>query len=270
MSQQITNFFTSSVDLTDTTPPATPQPNINLPHTPSRRSPRNHDNNKKKYTKSNRKKKIQNPDRLKKENLTFKSSWQIGRPWLEHQSIDNKSFMFCTICQRANGNSLWSKSGCDTMKLEFVKRHENSAEHRNSLQILSPNQTGIKEGVNQMLGMGMDSVVTQMRNIYFLSSQNVAINVFPDLANLVNYQKEHPTSMVSDTPLQILRPPTLLQQKASQTSTVTAISNYATYTNKASGHELLVSLSRPIEEAVVNEIKISSCWSILVDESNTV
>ena len=76
--------------------------------------------------------------------------------------------------------------------------------------------------------------------------------------------------MVSDTPLQILRPPTLLQQKASQTSAVTAVSSYATYTNKASGHELLVFLSRPIEEAVINEIKTSSCWSILVDESNTV
>ena len=43
MSQQITNFFTS-IDLTETTPPCTPQPNS--PHTPSRRSPRNHDKKK--------------------------------------------------------------------------------------------------------------------------------------------------------------------------------------------------------------------------------
>ncbi len=152
------------------------------------------------------------------------------------------------------------------MKLEFVKRHENSVEHKNSLQILSPNQTGIKEGVNQMLEMGMDSVVTQMRNIYFLSSQNIAINIYPDLANLVNYQKKYSTSIVSDIPLQVFRPPTLPQfnqQKALR-------SNYATYTNKVSGHELLVSLARPIEEAVINEIKSSSCWSLLVDESNTV
>jgi hypothetical protein len=47
-------------------------------------------------------------------------------------------------------------------------------------------------------------------------------------------------------------------------------SNYATYTNKVSGHELLLSLARPIEEAVVKEIRSSSCWSLLVDESNTV
>src|SRR5688572_16301381 len=98
--------------------------------------------------------------------------------------------MFCTICQKAKGISLWAISGCDTMKLEFVKRHENSIEHKNSLQVLSPSQTGIKEGINQMLGIGMDSVVTQMHNIYFLSSQNIVINIFPDLTSLVNYQKE--------------------------------------------------------------------------------
>ena len=144
------------------------------------------------------------------------------------------------------------------MKLEFVKRHENSVKHKNSLQILSSNQTGIKEGVNLMLEMGMDSVITQMRNIYFLSSQNITMNIYPDLASLVNYQKEYPTSLVSDIPLQVFWSPTLSQfnqQKALQTPR----SNYTTYTNKVSRHELLVSLARPIEEAVVNEIKSSSC-----------
>ncbi|CAG8735220.1 6725_t:CDS:2, partial [Funneliformis caledonium] len=197
----------TSVDLTDTTPPSTPQPNSS--HTPSKHR----------------------------------------RPWLEHQIIDNKNFMFCTICQKAKGNSLWATSGCDTMKLEFVKRYENSVEYKNSLQILNPSQTGIKEDVNQMLRMSMDSVVTQMRNIYFFTSQNIVINIYPDLANLVNYQKEHPTSMFK-------------QQKTSR-------SNYATYTNKVNGHELLVFLTRPIEEAVINEIKSLSCWSLLVDERIT-
>jgi hypothetical protein len=99
--------------------------------------------------------------------------------------------MFCTICQRANlNNSKWTKGDCDTMKLEFIKRHENSVGHKNLLQILDLSQTGIKKEVNQMLGRGMDSVVTQMCNIYFLSSQNIAINIYPNLANLVNYQKK--------------------------------------------------------------------------------
>jgi hypothetical protein len=268
MSQNITDFFTPIDDIVET-PPSTP-PNLNSPHTtPPRRSPRNHDNCKKKYTLPKRKRKPQDPKRLKKENLTFKQVWTIGRPWLEHQVINDKNFMFCTICKKANtNNSIWVTTGCDTMKLEFVKRHENSVGHKNSLQILDPSQTGIKEGVNQMLGRGMDSVVVQMRNIYFLSSQNIAINVYPDLANLVSYQQENPSNMVSDIPLQILRPPTLPQKN--HPTPQTSRSDYATYTNKVSGHELLVSLARPIEEAVINEIRSSSCWSLLVDESNTV
>ena len=100
--------------------------------------------------------------------------------------------MFCTICQKANGNSLCATKGSDTMKLEYVKRHENSNEHKNSLQILDSSQTGIKEDVNRMLGVVAENVVTQMRNIYFLSSKNISINVYPDLANLVNYQKKIP------------------------------------------------------------------------------
>jgi len=100
--------------------------------------------------------------------------------------------MFCTICQKANGNSLWATKGSDTMKLEYVKRHENSNEHKNSLQILDSSQTGIKEDVNRMLGVVTENVVTQVRNIYFLSSKNISINVYPDLANLVNYQKKIP------------------------------------------------------------------------------
>jgi len=253
MSQNITDFFIP-IDEIPVTPPNlqdTPDISPNL-HTP-RRSPRNH--GKKTYVLPKQKRKPQNPNRLKKENLTFKQVWTIGRPWLEHQVNDDKSFMFCTICQKAKlSDSIWATTGCDTMKLDFVKRHENSVGHKNSLQILDPSQTGIKEGINQLLGRGMDSVVTQMRNIYFLSSQNIAINVFPDLANLVNYQKENPSNMVSDLPLQILRPPTLPQQNNLEKSR----SDYGTYTNKVSGHELLVSLARSIEEAIVNEIQSSS------------
>jgi hypothetical protein len=106
--------------------------------------------------------------------------------------------MFCTICKRANiHSSIWITIGCDTMKLEFIKKYENLAEHNNSLQIFDPNQTGIKEGVNQMLGKGIDTVIIQMCNIYFLSSQNIAIDIYPDLANLINYQRENPSNIYS-------------------------------------------------------------------------
>jgi hypothetical protein len=39
--------------------------------------------------------------------------------------------------------------------------------------------------------------------------------------------------------------------------------------NKVSGYELLASLACLIEEAVVNEIQLSSYWNLLVNKSNT-
>jgi hypothetical protein len=59
----------------------------------------------KKYTLLKQKRKSQNPKRLKKENLTFKQVWAIGKPWLEYQIINNKNFMFYTICKKANINN---------------------------------------------------------------------------------------------------------------------------------------------------------------------
>ncbi|GBC05036.1 hypothetical protein RclHR1_00060049 [Rhizophagus clarus] len=114
----------------------------------------------------------------------------------------------------------------------------------------------------------MKSVITQIRNIYFLSSQNIAINVYSNLINLIEYQKENPSNIISNIPLQILRPPSLSQDN--HPIPQTSRSNYAIYINKVSGYELLVSLAYPIEEVVVNEIRLSSYWSLLVDESNTI
>jgi hypothetical protein len=53
-----------------------------LADTPSRCSSCNHNNNKKSYVLllPKRKKKPQDPNHLKKENLTFKQVWMIGRP----------------------------------------------------------------------------------------------------------------------------------------------------------------------------------------------
>src|ERR1700744_1627656 len=104
MSQNITDFFITIDDIDETSP--NNPPNLNSPYTtPLRRSPRNHGNCKKQYTLPKRKRKPQDPKRLKKENLTFKQVWTMGRPWLEHQVIDDKNFMFCIICKKANINN---------------------------------------------------------------------------------------------------------------------------------------------------------------------
>ena len=87
-------------------------------------------------------------EKHKKENLKFKHSWKVGRPWLKYEIVEDQKLMFCTICQKANLKvSLWSTTGCNYMKLEYIKRHENSNEHKTSINFLDPAQPRIKESV---------------------------------------------------------------------------------------------------------------------------
>ncbi|CAJ0907989.1 11277_t:CDS:1, partial [Entrophospora sp. SA101] len=73
--------------------------------------------------------------------------------------------MFCAMCQKANLKaSLWSTTGCNYMKLEYVKRHEDSNEHKTSINFLDPAQTSIKESVHLLLGMDAKNIIHQMRN----------------------------------------------------------------------------------------------------------
>jgi len=176
--------------------------------------------------------------------------------------------MFCSLCKEAKTNSsIWSTTGCNYMKVNYVKRHEKSKEHKSAVVLLDPNQTGIKEGITRMLGSGTENVLTQMRNVYFLSIHHLALNIFSDLSQFVTYQFQNTGIISSYEPLQILRPPTL--PKKHNTNIEKKQSNYATYTNKVAGHEFLKSISRPVEEAVINEIHNSTVWSLLIDESNT-
>ncbi|CAJ0867761.1 19088_t:CDS:2 [Entrophospora sp. SA101] len=175
-----------------------------------------------------------NSGRHKKENLKFKHSWKVGRPWLKCEIVEDQKLMFCAMCQKANLKaSLWSTTGCNYMKLEYVKRHEDSNEHKTSINFLDPAQTSIKE-------------------------------------NFVTYQMNNVDSITNEEPLEILRSPKFEFNKDSlETIKKNQNSNYATYNNKVAGRDFLKSIARIIEENVILEIKNSTFWSLLLDESNT-
>ncbi|CAH1769156.1 6227_t:CDS:2, partial [Entrophospora sp. SA101] len=212
-----------------------------------------------------------NSGRHKKENLKFKHSWKVGRPWLKCEIVEDQKLMFCAMCQKANLKaSLWSTTGCNYMKLEYVKRHEDSNEHKTSINFLDPAQTSIKESVHLLLGMDAKNIIHQMRNVYFLSQHNIALNVFPDMSDFVTYQMNNVDSITNEEPLEILRSPKFEFNKDSlETIKKNQNSNYATYNNKVAGRDFLKSIARIIEENVILEIKNSTFWSLLLDESNT-
>src|SRR6266542_5198698 len=106
-----------------------------------------------------------------------------------------------------------------------------------------------------------------MRNAYFCSKQNLALNIYSDFSNLVEYQIKNHDEINYQTPLTKVLPPPLYSQTLSLTSTS---SNYATYKNPKAGLNFIESISYIIERQIIEEINKSIGWSILLDESTTI
>ena len=106
-----------------------------------------------------------------------------------------------------------------------------------------------------------------MRDAYFCSKQNLALNIYPDLNNLIEYQiKNHNEINYQTLPTKVLPSP-LYSQRLPLTFTT---SNYATYKNPKARLKFIESISYVIERQIIEEINSSTGWSILLDESTTI
>jgi len=114
---------------------------------------------------------------------------------------------------------------------------------------------------NQALTIGC------MRNVYYLTQHNIALNNYESLCDLMTYQINYQYQTSHENFVQNLRPPSF--QNNPEFTTSSSSTNYTLYKNAVAGKELLSSIFTIVEESVISEVKESPCWSLLVDESNT-
>lgn len=64
----------------------------------------------------------------------FSSNWSEGREWLKYDERESGAVMFCEWCRRFKKSDLRNQfvSGCSSMKLENVKKHEQSQSHKDA------------------------------------------------------------------------------------------------------------------------------------------
>ena len=76
--------------------------------------------------------KSDNPTAPPSKRRRFNSNWTEGCTWLKHNQ-DN-SVMFCEWCRRFDRNEHRNQfvKGCSSMKLESVKKHEESRQHKDA------------------------------------------------------------------------------------------------------------------------------------------
>ncbi len=188
---------------------------------------------------------------------------------MRREDKEGNPFMYCIWCEEGKVNNIFTK-GCNKFKKDYLDNHIKTEQHISISKLRNnANQSNIITSFVTQLGIEKSKVIALMRNAYFCSKQNLALNVYPDLNNLVEYQiKNHEEIHHQILPIKVLPPP-LHSQTISLTSTSTS-SNYATYKNPKAGLNFIESLSYVIERQVIEEINKSIGWSILLDESTTI
>jgi len=115
----------------------------------------------------------------------------------------------------------------------------------------------------KQLGIDKLNIISLMRNVYFCSKNNQAINVFPELCKLISIQIKNSKEYLVSNKISILKQPDY-----GETNNVRA--QYASYSNCNAGNEFLESICHVIEENLFDELNKSNFWSILIDESTTI
>jgi len=102
-----------------------------------------------------------------------------------------------------------------------------------------------------------------MRNVYFLSKQNLSSHIYPDLCKLMMLQIENNNELIIAEKSSTLKP-------AALEKTSTPRSAYGSYTNSKSASDFLDSIASVIKKSLFEELNSSIYWSIMIDEANSI
>ena len=178
----------------------------------------------------------------------FNPEWQQGRPWLKVQVDVGENdaavtSMICSLCQEfsigSNSNKTWTDGGCKTLRLDKVKSHEVSEQHKSSLALsLSKKIPDVADNVSTA---AKDSITDALKVLRFITMKNLPLDLFKDMIDLC--------VDVGSATLANLR-----------------LVKNASYSSWDIVDDLLTTLSDQVKETVVSEVKQSPSFSTMVDE----
>lgn len=188
-------------------------------------------------------------------------NWFKFYPWLDQQVIDGKTTLFCSLCRERKGKTVFA-IGTTKYRLEKIKNHVKTSEHKESEDLSKPQQLKLLGNFAKQLGIDKLNIISLMRNVYFCSKNNQAINIFPDLCKLISIQIKNSKEYLVSSKTSILKQPDFKENDTR--------AQYASYSNCNAGNEFLESICHVIEENLFHETNDSKFWSILIDESTTI
>jgi len=108
-----------------------------------------------------------------------------------------------------------------------------------------------------------EKIINQMKCIYFAAKNHLSLNLYPGLCDLVLN-----TNKNADNTIHPLKLPPLSSLNPSADTANT--SQYGSYLNPMSARKFEEAIFYVVEKALINEIKVSDQWSLLIDESTSI
>lgn len=178
----------------------------------------------------------------------FKTAWNEKRPWLEFVP---GSGMFCKMCKKYDktpfGKGKWNTEPCVRIRLESVKDHEETVEHKDS--VVADLASEVTAHVGQLLtkpkDMSQDAMVKAFQSLYFLCKNGIAHTTnFPKLLDLLSFLGLNIKERINK--------------------------GNANYTSTAAIKEMIVCMSEVIENEILEDMRKSTHYALMFDETTDV
>jgi hypothetical protein len=194
---------------------------------------------------------------------TVNPEWFKSYSWLGIETINNKTFLYCKLCRNRNGKTKLARGTPSSLKSTRIKEHLKTSEHKESEKLLEAEQLQSSSISISQLNTKKLTIISLMMNVYFCSKENIALNVYPKLCKLRSLQAKNEKGVVIDDRNYNLKPASI--KKPSLPKSI-----YGSYANDKSGFEFLESIVSVIQKELFEELNLSTYWSIMIDETNTI
>lgn len=183
--------------------------------------------------------------------------------WLEYREVNGTLVMFCRWCESKKYTNELAK-GTSNYRKQSIDRHLNHHEHKTEAEARR-NQNIIRVDFSRNLDTHKVRAITQMQCIYFMAKKYLALSVYPDLYELIDFHRKNSEVMkLCDTP-ETLQSPSLLTKDLPLES-----NEYGSHLSNTSAKEMEEAIVYVIEKALCEEIRSSNHWSIMIDETNSI
>ena len=181
----------------------------------------------------------------RKQASKFCNDWRKGRElWLKYLPGQG---MFCTLCQKHNkspfSRGTWNTTPCTRLRLQSITAHEGCAAHKDALKMESEklNSRTIQSAINPRIPTkGIEQAFT---SLYFLAKQRIAHTTnFEPLLDLLGLLGLNVKSKIQ-------------------------IAKNALYTSDKAIQEMVFVISEVIETHILKEIRDSSHFALMLDET---